>query len=460
MARRPRVTVLVLAISLAGAGLLGPDSAANADECPVPAGGRWTGFSVSTVDFAVHFDDAQLSFASNGSMTGTLSVDGGPLLAVTGTIDCADITFGVVAPAITFEGTLTLDGRSASGTYTNGPDSGTWSSAADPYVLTTTSTVEPTTIAPAGAASWVIEVENSGTAASTQTIATFDLDGDGTFGPLSQTSVSQGPGCQPDSELSDVLECNLGTILPGARASATVSVVSTGNAGTSIVAGGSAAAFNGGGTDDAAPDVTISVVAPANLPVGTASGVAKPGVKFSTPGKKATPANPILVTFKLPKRIKAGGAAARSTARRRHQRSRIQLMSLQRLPKAKATVVGPIVPMSLSHSAREAATFCGGSACSGDVIHLTPFSGYRDRKHPAKVTITWDASVRGRGTASLIYKRADATTASTRTLPACIKAGSLGYANLPCVSKKKIVAKTDVQYTILMLSGDPKFARR
>jgi hypothetical protein len=115
--------------------------------------------------------------------------------------------------------------------------------------------------------------------------------------------------------------------------------------------------------------------------------------------------------------------------------------------------------MSISRSNSESSTFCGGSACSGDVIHITAFSGYNDRKRPAKLTITWDKSVQGRGTASSIYKRADARGAPTQQLTQCVKT-KLGYPVLPCISKRKLVSKGDVQFTILMLSGDPKFARR
>jgi hypothetical protein len=289
------------------------------------------------------------------------------------------------------------------------------------------------------------------------TVATFDLAGAGTFGPLSQSTVSQGAGCSTDTEDSTKVHCELGTVLPGAKAHANVTVVSTGGAGTSIVLTGSASSGVGGGTDDSAPPVTISVVAPSALPAGEASGIAKPGISFNTPGKKATATNPILVKFKLPKRIAAGSAARRAHSQP-ERKNPIRLMAFTR-PRA-STVIGPPVPMSISRSRAEAGTFCGGAPCSGDVIHLTAFSGYRDRKRPAKVTIVWDRSVAGRGKSSVIYKRNDAAGSPTRTLPVCIKAGKLGYANLPCVSKKKVLGSGDVQFVILMLSGDPKFARR
>jgi hypothetical protein len=431
----------------------------------VPASGHWTGLAVSVpLAPATFATDADISFGPSGAITGTVSFNAGPPLALSGTVTCGTITFGTVAPETSFGGTFAPDGRNASGTYSTGlGDSGTWSAAADPYALTAVSTVQPTTIAPDGASSWVIDVENTGGGASTFTVATFDLSGAGTFGPLSQSTVSQGPGCSSDTEDSTKVHCELGTVLPGAKAHANVTVVSTGEAGSSIVASGSASALRDGptpeddGTNDTAPPVTISVVAPSALPPGEASGIAKPGISFDTPGKKATATNPILVKFKLPKRIAAGSAARRARSQG-ERKNPIRLMAFTR-PRA-STVIGPPVPMSISRSAAEAATFCGGARCSGDVIHLTAFSGYRDRKRPAKVTIVWDRSVAGRGKASVIYKRNDAVGSPTRTLPICIKAGKLGYANLPCVSKRKVLGSGDVQFVILMLSGDPKFARR
>jgi hypothetical protein len=458
MARRFAITVTVVATVLGSAVVSVPP--ATADPCPVPAGGHWTGLAVS-VPFApaTFVIDSNVSFGPGGAVTGTASFNGSMPYALSGTVTCGSITFGTVAPSTTFTGTFDPDGRSASGLYSTGlGDSGSWTSAADPYALTATSTVQPTTIAPGGASSWVIDVENTGAAASTFTEATFDLSGAGTFGPLGQSSVSQGSGCTPDIEDTTVVHCDLGTLLPGQSEHANVTVVSTGGAGTSILAEGFASSTVGGGGDGTAPPVTISVVAKDDLPAGEASGVAKPGVTFSTPGTKATEENPILVKFKLPKKIASGNVARRSRHHHGGHRNPVRLMAFTR-PRAN-TVTGPVVPMSISRSSAEAGTFCGGSPCSGDVIHLTAFSGYTDRKRPAKLTIVWDVSVAGRGRSSIIYKRKDAAGSPTRTLPACIKAGSLGYANLPCVSKKKVLGSGDVQFVILMLSGDPKFARR
>ncbi len=389
-------------------------------DCVNPVSGHWTGTAHSDVTFVTYSIDAQITFHPDGTMTGSVLISGGGPYPLTGTFDCAgNISFGTVAPISTFSGTIAPDGRSDSGTYTASGDSGTWSTAADPYALTTTSTVQPTTIAPLGASSWVIDVENTGSGAAADVDATFSLSGSGTFGSIGETSVSQGTGCVL---ISGVMHCGLGTILPGATASATVKVNSTGGGGSSIVATGSASSTVGGGTDDSAPPVTISVVAPAALPAGTASGVAHPGEKFATAGgKKATPENPIVVVFKLPKRVALGStnvalSRAAKTGKTRRSIDGASLMALTKhthgsrsnrasgtalgRPKI-ASVAGPSVPMSISRTATEASTFCGGSACSGDVINMTPFSGYNDRKHPAKVVITWDKAHAGRGVNSV-----------------------------------------------------------
>ena len=248
----------------------------GADVCPVPASGHWTGSGFSNVFLTPFTFESISNYSTNGTLTGSVSVNNGPFNPASGTLVCNGLSFGTVAPASTFSGTLAPDGRSATGTYTAPGDNGTWTATADPYVLTATSTVQPTTISPGGASSWVIDVQNTGTASATLVDATFSLSGSGTFGNVSETSVSQGTGC---ALVSGVMHCGLGSILPGATASATVKVDSTGGAGSSIVASGAAASTVGGGTDDSAPPVTISVVGPTELPVGSASGVAHPGVE-------------------------------------------------------------------------------------------------------------------------------------------------------------------------------------
>jgi hypothetical protein len=463
------------AVLMAGS-LVAVSAAPAGAACVVPASGRWTGTATS-VSTAVYSLDASESFHADGTITGSVLIGGGGPYAISGTYDCVgNITVGVVTPISTFTGTLAVSGRGQSGTYSASGDSGTWVTTADPYALTATSIVQPTTISPGGASSWVLEVHNTGTAAATLVDAVFALTGSGVFGALSQSSVSQGTGCVTAG--ADI-HCSLGTVLPGQKAAANVIVDSTGGAGSSVFVQGSPLFVVGGDTHATAPPVTISVVAPATLPAGFASGIAKAGVKFETNGgAKATPANPITVVFKLPKRVARGTtnlalSKAAKTGKRKRSLDGISLMSASKhvagkhakpsgtalgLPKI-ASVSGPSVPMSISRSAAEASTFCGGQACSGDVVHLTSFSGYNDRKHPAKVVMTWDKSKAGRGLGSVIFKRGDATTATTRTLGACLKT-KLGYTNTPCVSKKKLVSGGDVQFTLLVLSGDPKFGRR
>lgn len=479
-ALRALLAAALMAASLTGIWATAP-TPVGAAECPIPpASGHWTGTAVSGVTATTYSLDAQISFHNDGTITGSVFINGTGPFAVSGMFDCSgNITFGTVANASTFTGSFAFGGRSDSGTYTATADSGTWSSTVDPYALQATSRVNPTTIVQGAPATWVIEVQNTGTGAATTTEAQFDLAGNGYF-DLGNSSVSQGTGCAFDSEISSRVHCTLGTILPGGTASATIPIFSNGGPGTSLEADGQAYTFVGGGTNDIAPPVTISVVAPANLPAGTASGVAHPGVNFATAGgTKATAQNPLVVVFKLPKRVAAGSTTmalsrAAKTGKARRSIDGVSLMSLTKhapgkhtkrpsgsalgLPMA-ATVAGPSVPMSIAGTGEEASTFCGGFACTGEMITMTSFNGYNDRKHPAKLTITWDKAHAGRGLGSQIFKRGDARTSPTRTLGTCVKT-SVGYTNTPCVSKKRIVSGGAVQFTLLVLSGDPKFGRR
>lgn len=466
------VVSAIVAVLVAGslAWVVDPPSLVSADPCPTAVSGHWQGSGFTSGGFPFTIDST-LTYSTT-AMTGLVSVNGGPDMTVNGTVSCADIVFGTVSSDITFEGTLAPDGRSASGTYAQPGDTGTWTNAlsdADSYALETTSIAQPTTIASGAATSWFIDVENIGTVPAANVEVEFTLGGPAAYGPLSETSVSQGPGC---FAAAGKVFCDIGTLLVGQKESAQVVVRSTGAAGTQILLDGFASSLGGGGVNDFADPVTVNVVAPAALPPGEASGIAKPGVNFITPGK-VTEANPIVVKFKLPPKVAAGstGAIALGANHSKSQRfidgaslvsyrtgpGRARIVGRPKVPIP--TVKGPPVPMSISRISAEATTFCGGAACSGDVIHLTSFSGYNDRKHPAKVTITWDASVRGRGTGSVIYKRGDSATSPQSVLPTCAK-NKLGFSNLPCVFKKKLLKTGDVQFLIYLLSGDPKFGRR
>jgi hypothetical protein len=458
---------------MVAAGMVGLSAPPGGADCPIPAHGVWTGLAVSEgggSTFDLEFD---WSF-DGGVITGTLRIDGDSGRPVSGTVDCGVITVGAVDVA-DFDGTFSPDGRSVAGTF-SGVVSGTWSASAttSPYVLSATSAVEPMSITPSSAASWAIDVENTGGTAAPLTRVTFEVQGAGVIGDLRDSSVTQGTGCTRAIEFPETtVHCDLGAVPPGETEGAAVTVVSTGGAGTSIEVTGFVFG-GGGGTDDTTEPVTISVVAPENLPPNVASAVVPAGGTI-TLGTKATPETPLVVKFKLPKKVAAGTTVASGRSSRSARRSvsidGAQLMVVRRpatgsaasqiaLGRPKAPkVFGPSVPISLSRSAREADTFCGGSACTGEVIHLTSFAGYNDRKRPAKITMTWDGSQRGRGTASTVYKRGDAKGSRTRAIPACLKTKA-GYVSLPCVSKRKQLKNGDVQFIVLLLSGDPKFGRR
>ena len=465
---RRLVAAAIAAVVVAASLLAVPAPKSHALDCPVPASGHWTGTGFGVIAGGPFPIESQSNYHANGTIDGFASANGGPFNPFTGTLVCDVITFGTVSPATTFTGTLAADGRSASGSYSLPGDTGTWTLTADPYSLAATATVLPTQIGPGGASSWVMDVENNGTAAATRVEAVFNVSGSGAFANVSAASVTQGSGCALGI-VSTTIRCDLGTILAGAAASASVVLVSTGVAGSSIQGDGTAASLVGGGTDATAPQVTVSVVGPASLPPGEASGIAFPGQSFVTPGK-ATADNIMVAQFKLPRRVAAGSTTALALAPVGQLRSRaITLASSTGAVKATgqralalpgaATVIPPPVPMSISRSASEATTFCGGSACSGEVLSLTSFSGYNDPKRPAKLTITWDATVKGNGKFSQIFKRGDSVKSPTQVVPPCSKLQG-AYINLPCVLKGKDLRNGDTQFIILLLSGDPRFARR
>lgn len=422
-------------------------------DCPTPLSGHYTGTWASSTAPAGGTVSENITF-SGGTLSGTVSLTGSPYPGgtVSGVVSCGDITVGTLDAVATFTGTIAADGRSSSGTYTAGTDNGTWAVAYDTTPLVVTQTVQPTTITSTGAASWVISVYNPGPNPATNVVALFD-DSNRGYGELSQFVSSNGSCFFTDDhggETPSFPECTLGDLAPGQTQTASGTLLGTGVSAPDTITA-NAYAFSDIQAGVAVP-VTVTVVPPALIPPGEASGLALPAKNFETSGK-LSPVNPIKVKFKLPPRIAAGTAM-------RLAKHRVQLMSFRPglLPRA-LTIRGPAVPMSISHTPDEALTFCNG-VCTGDVIHLAPFSHYTDPKHPAKVTIIWDHTQFGAGTLSTIYKRSDSPQSPTTTLRPCIKTKTTGYTNLPCVFSRKVIKAGALQYILLMLSGDPKFARR
>jgi hypothetical protein len=188
----------------------------------------------------------------------------------------------------------------------------------------------------------------------------------------------------------------------------------TGTTGPSLVlvdvtsTGGATASGTGGPT----------LVAPTP---GTAVGFVPPGGSIST-GTSPTAQNNTVATFTLPNS-------------------------------------GPGAPITLRAETAGVGTFCGGLACSGKILFLSPFSGYTNTRHPAVLKIVYDKTVAGRGVKSTIYVQKQdggpivpvANCRDTRIHLADPH---------PCVHERTKRGSGDIEFEILLISGDPRFGRR
>ena len=130
---------------------------------------------------------------------------------------------------------------------------------------------------------------------------------------------------------------------------------------------------------------------------GQAFGYVPPGGTIST-GTTATPTNNTVASFTLPN-------------------------------------TGPGSLIELRSETTGVATFCAGQQCSGKILFLSPFEGYRNPRSPAKLEITW-------------------------VVPVCADTSHHIANPSPCIHEKTLFGSGDVQFEILLLSGDPRFARR
>jgi hypothetical protein len=104
------------------------------------------------------------------------------------------------------------------------------------------------------------------------------------------------------------------------------------------------------------------------------------------------------------------------------------------------------------------AGFCGGAACSGQVLTFTSsaahtFEGVTDPRHPAIVTMIFDKTVKG-GSQVYVDKGSGPVL-----VPNCKK---VGIANPhPCVSERNILLPNgDRKFVILFLQDDPTIGKR
>ncbi len=317
----------------------------------------------------------------------------------------------------------------------------TWT-AASGAALSVTSTSEPPVVTVGGQVLNTVTATNTGTAPATGVDVTLTLPSSST---LTSITPSQGT-CDPPAAAT--VTCHLGTINGGGGAATIRAVIMVPGA---VPDGGTITTMAVGSSDQTGPtppadaDTTIAPQVP-----GQAQGFVPPGGTLST-GTTATPADNTIISFTLPN-------------------------------------TGPGAPISLLAENDSTLSFCGGQRCSGKTAFVSPFAGYEDPMNPAKVAITWDRTVAGRGLFSKLYvQKADG--GPIVVVPDCaprprfdrhhheyrgwwswwlwfLHRDSLlgphsGVADpSPCVDARSVDRHGDVRFEILLLSGDPKFGRR
>ncbi len=181
-------------------------------------------------------------------------------------------------------------------------------------------------------------------------------------------------------------------------------------------------------------NVTITVHSAGKDPVGVDAGPAViaaspdeaigfvgPGQTIST-GTDATPANPTVASFRMPS--KSQGA-----------------------------------PITLRLETAGVGTFCGSHPCDGKIIFLSPFEGVNNPRSPARLKLTWDKSIAGHGTNSHIYVQKQPDGPIT-VVPMCDNTDKHVAIPSPCIHEKEMLDNGDITFEIVLLSGDPRFARR
>jgi uncharacterized repeat protein (TIGR01451 family) len=316
----------------------------------------------------------------------------------------------------------------------------TWT-AVTPGGLTIASVTEPSVVTVGTRAQTTVTATNTGTTPLTGVSVTLTRQAGTTFNSV---TPSQGT-CAAPVGLS--VTCTLGTLVGGAAA--TVKLVFT--APGAVPAGGTVTTNATGTSTQTGPvaPAPSNATVQARIP-GQAHGFVSPGGTLST-GTTATPQDNTIISFTLPNS-------------------------------------GPGAPIDLLAESSPL-TFCGGQACSGKTAFVSPFVGYDNPNAPAKVKITWDKTVAGRGIFSKLYVQ-KAPDGPIVQVPECaprprydsrhreirgwfswfiwwllhLRSGfgpHSGIANpSPCVDARSVDRHGDVTFEILLLSGDPKFGRR
>ncbi len=223
-------------------------------------------------------------------------------------------------------------------------------------------------------------------------------------------AISQG-GC------AGFTTCAIGTIAPGASITLEI-VVLVGEDVPPSTSLGIVVTLSGSEIEPTAGEAGPVVAEP--IP-GQVTGFVLPRETIST-GDRATPANNTIASLRMPSK----------------------------------SVGAPIV---LRTETEGVETFCGGELCDGKIVFVSPFEGVDNPRSPVRIKLTWDKSVRGRGTKSKIYVQ-KAPGGPVTVVPECDRTDKHIAIPSPCIHDKDTLDNGDIEFEILLLSGDPRFARR
>ncbi len=332
----------------------------------------------------------------NAGATGSGTTDAAGHASFTST---SSATGTDVVQATVTDGPTSVDSNTASITWTEAPPTG----------LSVSGTATPTTITAGSTGLVQFTIHNGGEDAATGVYTDVTV-GEGATGV---SATSEPGGCSSFSGSGAI--CLIGTIPAGG--SATVDVLAA--AGAANVGGtlGVTVTAHATGSGPASGEAGPTVVAASP---NRATGFVPPGGTIAT-ATTATAANPTIGSFRMP--ASSSGA-----------------------------------PITLRLETTGLPTFCGGQPCDGKIIFLSTFAGVDNPRAPARLHLTWDKTIAGRGTRSRIYIQKGGGTITT--IPNCDRTDKHIAIPSPCIHKKQLLDSGDVRFEILLLSGDPRFARR
>jgi uncharacterized repeat protein (TIGR01451 family) len=240
--------------------------------------------------------------------------------------------------------------------------------------------------------------------------------------PTGSTPVSLTPSigaCTPFGNGGAL--CLGGPVAPGASLVLTAVVRSAaGSTGPFVSSFGALATGDLPGFEHAqSGSITASSTVVAATP-DTATGFVPPGGSIST-GTSPTAANNTVATFTLPN-------------------------------------TGSGAPITLRAEPANSDPVCGGQPCLGRPLFLSPFAGYTNTRHPAILKIVYDVTT-GVRLDSTVYVQKEDGGAYVPVANCRDTAIHLADPH-PCVHERTKRSSGDIEFEILLISGDPRFRTR